>query len=343
VIGTKERFADEFLNMLAAERGASFNTLASYGRDLEDYEAFLITEGVAPEQSSTPNIRAYLADLTSRGLASASVARRLSCIRQFHRFLYVEGHRGDDPAAVLEGPKRTRPLPKVLTVEEVDRLIASAHARAAEEVPSLGERARRVRTACFIELLYATGLRVSELAALPASAAGTKGEAIIVRGKGSKERMVPLGEPAKAAMAAYRAALEEARGAGASGVSGAKMGAGSGTKSRATKMATGSTAEAGRWLFPSAAASGHITRQQIALDLKDLALAAGIDPSRLSPHVLRHAFASHLLAHGADLRIVQTLLGHTDISTTQIYTHVLDERLKSLVRDLHPLNDRSDV
>lgn len=229
----------------------------------------------------------------------------------------------------------------MLTVEEVDRLIATAHARAAEAVPNLGERARRVRTACFIELLYATGLRVSELAALPASAAGTKGDAIIVRGKGSKERMVPLGEPAKVAMKAYRDALEEARAAGksgASGASGAEMGAGSGTKPRARKTTAGA-AEAGRWLFPSGAASGHITRQQIALDLKDLAGAAGIDPTRLSPHVLRHAFASHLLAHGADLRIVQTLLGHTDISTTQIYTHVLDERLKSLVRDLHPLND----
>lgn len=311
--------AAAFLDMLTAERGASVNTIASYARDLEDFEAFMTGEGVGLDAGSTDHIRAYLAELTARGLASASVARRLSCLRQFHRFLYVEGYRDEDPAAVLEGPRRTRPLPKVLSVEEVGRLIDTAHARAAEPVPSLPEAARRARMACFVELLYATGLRVSELAALPASAAGLKGEAIIVRGKGAKERMVPLGERARAAMTAYRTALDAVR--------------------RATKGKSRTEPAAGRWLFPSGAASGHITRQQIALDLKELALAAGLDPARLSPHVLRHAFASHLLAHGADLRIVQTLLGHTDISTTQIYTHVLDERLKSLVRDLHPLND----
>jgi integrase/recombinase XerD len=300
-----------FLDMLAAERGASANTLEAYGRDLADYEEFLASEGVDVTDAGTDAIRGYLADLTRRGFATASVARRLSAIRQLHRFLYLEAHRGEDPAAVLEGPKRGRPLPKVLTLDEVSRLITTAHARIAEaEIPP-GETARRVRVACFIELLYATGLRVSELAALPAAAARASGEAIIVRGKGNKERMVPLGEPAKAAMAAWRTALA------------------------ASKQGT-----AGRWLFPSAVAlSGHITRQQIGLDLKDLALAAGLDPGKLSPHVLRHAFASHLLAHGADLRVVQTLLGHADVSTTQIYTHVLDERLKSLVRDLHPLGE----
>jgi integrase/recombinase XerD len=298
-----------FLDMLAAERGASANTLEAYGRDLADYEDFLSSEGVGVTDAGTDAIRGYLADLTRRGFATASVARRLSAIRQLHRFLYLEAYRGEDPAAVLEGPKRGRPLPKVLTLDEVSRLIATAHARIAEaEIPP-GETARRVRVACFIELLYATGLRVSELAALPAAAARASGDAIIVRGKGNKERMVPLGEPAKAAMAAWRTALA------------------------ASKQGT-----AGRWLFPSSVAvSGHITRQQIGLDLKDLALATGLDPGKLSPHVLRHAFASHLLAHGADLRVVQTLLGHADVSTTQIYTHVLDERLKSLVRDLHPL------
>ena len=307
-----------FLDMSAAERGASANTLAAYGRDLEDYEAFLGTQGVDATSAQTSDIRAYLAELSARGLASASVARKLSALRQFHRFLYVENHRGDDPAAVLEGPRRTRPLPKVLSLDEVTRLIETAHARAGEAVPSLQESARRARVACFVELLYATGLRVSELAALPASAATAKGDAIIVRGKGAKERLVPLGEAAKVAMRAYRAALEAVR---------------------AAKPKDKGPAEAARWLFPSGAASGHITRQQVALDLKDLALVAGLDPATLSPHVLRHAFASHLLAHGADLRIVQTLLGHTDISTTQIYTHVLDERLKSLVRDLHPLGE----
>ncbi|MDF2996732.1 MAG: integrase family protein [Xanthobacteraceae bacterium] len=300
-----------FLDMLAAERGASANTLEAYGRDLADYEDFLASIRARVADNGTGEIRAYLADLTRRGLATASVARRLSAIRQLHRFLYLEGYRGEDPAAVLEGPKRGRPLPKVLTLDEVSRLIATAHARIAQVDITPAETARRVRVACFIELLYATGLRVSELAALPAAAARASGEAIIVRGKGNKERLVPLGEPAKAAMAAWRTALASSR-----------------------------QDTAGRWLFPSAvASSGHITRQQIGLDLKELALAAGLDPAKLSPHVLRHAFASHLLAHGADLRVVQTLLGHADVSTTQIYTHVLDERLKSLVRDLHPLGE----
>lgn len=311
-----------FLDMMAAERGAGANTLGAYQRDLEDYEGFLTDEGTGALSAGTVEIRAWLAALSARGLASASVARKLSAVRQFHRFLYAEGHRGDDPAAVLEGPRRSRPLPKVLSLEEVSRLIATAHQRAGEAVPGLAEGARRARTACFVELLYATGLRVSELAALPASAANTRGDAIIVRGKGNKERLVPLGAPAKKAMSAYRAALEKV------------------AAERAAKKPA-MPPERGRWLFPSAAASGHITRQQVALDLKDLALAAGLDPARLSPHVLRHAFASHLLAHGAELRIVQTLLGHSDISTTQIYTHVLDERLKSLVRDLHPLGEGS--
>ncbi|MCS0504057.1 site-specific tyrosine recombinase XerD [Ancylobacter mangrovi] len=322
--------ARAFLDMLAAERGAGANTLSAYGRDLDDYEAFLLDRGLEAGAATTEDIRAFLAELDRRGLAGASVARKLSAIRQFHRFLYVEGHRGDDPAAVLEGPRRVRPLPKVLAEAEVTRLIEIAHERARAEAPTPGEAARRARVACFIELLYATGLRVSELAALPASAAGLKGEAIIVRGKGNKERLVPLGDAAKAAMRAYGDAMAKAAEARTSG-----------EKAREGRAVGPQAAKAGgpgtRWLFPSGAASGHVTRQQVALDLKDLALAAGIDPARISPHVLRHAFASHLLAHGAELRIVQTLLGHSDISTTQIYTHVLDERLKSLVRDLHPL------
>ncbi|WP_428031067.1 site-specific tyrosine recombinase XerD [Ancylobacter sp.] len=314
-----------FLDMMAAERGAGPNTLAAYQRDLEDYEGFLARQGLDLLVAGTAQLRDWLADLSRRGLASASVARKLSAVRQLHRFLYAEGHRGDDPAAVLEGPRRSRPLPKVLSLDEVSRLIATAHKRAGEAVSSFAEGARRARTACFVELLYATGLRVSELAALPASAANTRGDAIIVRGKGNKERLVPLGDAAKAAMTAYRGALEKAAAA----------------KAETSKAGQARAEPRGKWLFPSGAASGHITRQQVALDLKDLALAAEIDPARLSPHVLRHAFASHLLAHGAELRIVQTLLGHTDISTTQIYTHVLDERLKSLVRDLHPLGDGS--
>ncbi|HSI39464.1 MAG TPA: site-specific tyrosine recombinase XerD [Xanthobacteraceae bacterium] len=299
-----------FLDMMAAERGAGANTLDAYGRDLEDYETVLAGRGCDVVSCTTADVRAFLAELSARGFATASAARRLSALRQLHRFLYLEGLRGDDPAAVLEGPKRGRPLPKVLSLDEVTRLIDAAHARAAEPGLTPAERVRRARIACFVELLYATGLRVSELAALPAAAARASGDAIIVRGKGGKERMVPLGGPAKAAMAGFRAALAEA---------GKPAG--------------------GRFLFPSWAESGHVTRQQIALDLKDLAVAAGLEPAKLSPHVLRHAFASHLLAHGADLRVVQTLLGHADVSTTQIYTHVLDERLKSLVRDLHPLGE----
>ncbi len=382
-----------FLDMLAAERGASANTLEAYARDLADYEDFLVTDGCGVVDGQTDSIRAYLAALTGRGFKATSVARRLSAIRQLHRFLYLEGLRGDDPAAVLEGPKRGRPLPKVLSLEEVTRLIDTAHARAAEPGLTPGERARRVRTACFVELLYATGLRVSELASLPAAAARAQGDAIIVRGKGNKERMVPLGAPARAAMTAWREALQAARearetaapaardaapvaeagkspagkapsgkappgklpageapaddvpagtapaakaaGGGRSAKDGAaKVGAAGGAASPRRRAAA---PPPGRFLFPSSAADGHITRQQVGLDLKDLALAAGLDPAKLSPHVLRHAFASHLLAHGADLRAVQTLLGHADVSTTQIYTHILDERLKSLVRDLHPL------
>ncbi|MEP9379512.1 site-specific tyrosine recombinase XerD [Aquabacter sp. CN5-332] len=296
-----------FLDMQAVERGASRNTLDAYRRDLEDLAAFLAGRGEAVLTAGTPVLRAYLADLTERGFKSTTVARRLSAVRQLYRFLYAEGHRGDDPAAVLEGPKRGRPLPKVMTVDDVNRLIETAHARAAE-AGKPGEKLRRLRVVCIVEMLYATGLRISELAALPASAARTRADAIIVTGKGGKERLVPLGTAAKAAMAAYLDARREAG------------------------------LDASKWLFPSSGESGHLTRQHAALDLKDLAAAAGLDPACLSPHVLRHAFASHLLAHGADLRIVQTLLGHADISTTQIYTHVLDERLAGMVRDLHPLS-----
>lgn len=304
-----------FLDMQAVERGAGANTLDAYRRDLTDLAEFLAPRALAA--ADTGAIRDWLADLSARGYKATTVARRLSAVRQFFRFLYAEGHRGDDPAAVLEGPRRGRPLPKVLTVEEVSTLIETAHARATEDLAQEGEAAskaraellKRRRTAAVVELLYASGLRISELVSLPAAAARAKGDAILVTGKGRKERLVPLSEPARAAMAGY---LDARKAAGL---------------------------EASRWLFPSSGESGYVTRQQAARDLKELALAAGLDPAKLSPHVLRHAFASHLLAHGADLRVVQTLLGHADVSTTQIYTHVLDERLKSMVRDLHPLAD----
>lgn len=302
-----------FLDMQAVERGAGRNTLDAYRRDISDFAAFLDSRGGRLAEADTNAIRAFLAELSARGLKTTTVARRLSAIRQFYRFLFAEGHRADDPAAVLEGPKRGRPLPKVLSVDDVTRLIETAHCRAAEAAAdpeaAKGEALRRLRMAVVVELLYATGLRISELVGLPASAARARGDTILVTGKGRKERLVPLSEPAKAAMASFLAARK------AAGL------------------------EASRWLFPSGAESGHVTRQQAARDLKDLAVAAGLDPTALSPHVLRHAFASHLLAHGADLRVVQTLLGHADVSTTQIYTHVLDERLKGMVRDLHPLAD----
>ena len=302
-----ERLVTLFLDMLAAERGAGKNTLAAYGRDLADFtDHFAGRRSVAT--ATTDDIRAYLGDLASRGMQPATVARRLSAIRQLYRFLYAEGQRKDDPAAVLEGPKRARALPKTLTLAEVDRLLAAAGACDAQA--PLTVRLRAARLASLVELLYATGLRVSELVALPASAARRDARVIVVRGKGNKERMVPLNDAAKRAMTDYLALAAQAGGAAAS-----------------------------KWLFPSFGDSGHLTRQHFARELKALAGAAGLRAAQLSPHVLRHAFASHLLHNGADLRVVQTLLGHADISTTQIYTHVLEERLKSLVRDLHPLGE----
>jgi integrase/recombinase XerD len=306
-----QRLAELFLDMLAAERGAGKNTLEAYGRDLDDLARHLAGAGTTVAAASTAELRSYLGSLARRGFAASSVARRLSAIRQLYRFLYAEGHRRDDPAAVIEGPKRGRPLPKVLSIAEVDRLLATAHAAANDAARSDGERLRAMRLACLLEVLYATGLRISELIALPASAARRDQRMLVVRGKGDKERLVPLNDAAKRAMADYLGRLARKEGGGAS-----------------------------KWLFPSFAESGHLTRQHAARELKALASAAGIASHRISPHVLRHAFASHLLQNGADLRVVQTLLGHADISTTQIYTHVLDERLKSLVRDLHPLAEK---
>jgi integrase/recombinase XerD len=305
----RENLVGLFLDMLAAERGAGKNTLEAYARDLADLTAHLPADRTIAN-ASTDDLRAYLGDLARRGFAATSVARRLSAIRQLYRFLYAEGLRNDEPAAVLEGPKRGRGLPKILSVSEVENLLTHAHAAAGGPEHKLNERLRAARLACLLEVLYATGLRVSELVALPASAARRDQRLLLVRGKGDKERLVPLNEAAKRAMSTYLALLAEA------------------DPEQKTK-----------WLFPSFGESGHLTRQHFARDLKALAAAVGIRPARVSPHVLRHAFASHLLQNGADLRVVQTLLGHADISTTQIYTHVLEERLKSLVRDLHPLAD----
>jgi integrase/recombinase XerD len=302
------KLAELFLDMLAAERGAGNNTLDAYARDLADFSAHLGDAKRAIVTATTQDVRSYIGALAARGLSASSVARRLSAIRQLFRFLYAEGHRPDDPAAVIEGPKRGRTLPKVLSIKEVDRLLACARERTG--AATHGERVRAMRLVCLLEVLYATGLRISELIALPASAARRDEGMLVVRGKGGRERLVPLNPPARAAMRDYLTLLAE----------------------NAPDIAP-------KWLFPSFGESGHLTRQHAARELKELAAAAGLAPTRVSPHVLRHAFASHLLQNGADLRVVQMLLGHADISTTQIYTHVLEERLKSLVRDLHPLAD----
>jgi integrase/recombinase XerD len=303
--------AKRFLDMAAAERGAARNTLDAYRRDLTDYVSFLKKRGADPMTAGTEHVRAFLADIDARGLKPSSAARKLSCVRQFHRFLYAEGERAEDPSAIVEGPRQGRPLPKVLSVAEVDRLLAVAVEGLDDPARPLAERMRAARMTCLLETLYATGLRVSELIALPRRAANARDPFITIRGKGGRERLTPLSERAIASMRAWLDLLKQ----------------------------TSPALAEGAWLFPSDSESGHITRQAFARDLKVLAGAAGISSARVSPHVLRHAFASHLLQNGADLRIVQELLGHADISTTQIYTHVLDERMKAMVRDLHPLND----
>ncbi len=300
-----------FLTTLSAERGASNNTLDAYRRDLSDYVDFATRARTDVTRIGTEAIRLYLADLVDRGLAATSTARKLSAVRQLHKFLVVEGIRTDDPAAILSSPKGGRTLPKVLTTADVDRLLDEAGVQALAPHERAGPRRRALRLRALLETLYATGLRVSELVSLPASASRLKEPMLTVRGKGDRERVVLLNTRARAAITDWRQCLAQ----------------------DAPKM-TGS-----RWLFPSEAASGHITRQHFARDLKRLADEAGLAGRDLSPHVLRHAFASHLLQNGADLRVVQELLGHADISTTQIYTHVLDERMRAMVRDLHPLGD----
>ncbi|WP_333825085.1 site-specific tyrosine recombinase XerD [Pinisolibacter sp.] len=310
---------EAFLEMMAAERGASPATLDGYGRDLGDFAAFLKARGKAVEAADAADVADHMADLAARGMAASTQARHLSAIRQFHRFLYGEGFRSDDPTGTIDAPKKRRPLPKVLSERDVDLLIemAKREAEASHDgqgrVLSAAVRGRRLRLHALLETVYATGLRVSELVALPASAVRGEAPFLTVRGKGSKERLVPLSTKARAAMDAHVAHLK----------------------------AHGRWTAGERWLFPSWSESGHTTRQAFARDLKALASRLGLPAAAVSPHVLRHAFASHILAHGADLRVVQQLLGHADISTTQIYTHVLDERLRELVETHHPLADTS--
>jgi integrase/recombinase XerD len=304
-----------FLDMVAAERGGAKNTLSAYERDLADLSAYLRAHKRDLGTADTDDLRNYLGELHERDFKASSVARKLSAMRQLFRFLYAERKRSDDPAAVLEGPKRARPLPKTLSIADVDRLLGEARAGMDDATRPMPERLRIARMTCLLEVLYATGLRVSELVALPLSAARRDQRMLIVRGKGDKERMVPLNDAARRTMTEYLALVAEAQ---------------KDTKAKAAPS---------KWLFPSFGESGHLTRQHFGRELKTLAVGAGFPAAKVSPHVLRHAFASHLLHNGADLRVVQTLLGHADISTTQIYTHVLEERLKSLVRDLHPLGE----
>ncbi|WP_176086293.1 site-specific tyrosine recombinase XerD [Martelella sp. HB161492] len=301
---------EAFIEMLSAERGAAVNTLEAYQRDLDDLRDFLTDRGVVLDKATSDDVLAYLSDMAKRGFAATSQARRLSAIRQFYRFLYAEGMRGDDPTGIVDTPKKGWALPKTMSVADVDRLLDQAQ-REAAEAGDAGERLARLRMAALMETLYASGMRVSELVTLPASVLMRKGRFLTIRGKGNKERMVPLSARAISALETYGAALRAA-------------------------IACGDLAES-EYLFPSAGQEGYLSRQVFARELKGLAARAGLKASGISPHVLRHAFASHLLQNGADLRAVQELLGHADISTTQIYTHVLEERLRELVETHHPL------
>jgi len=292
---------DAFLEMMVVERGAARNTREAYQRDLADFTSFAAASGDSPEAASTVLVRRYMTSLADSGMTATTAARRLSALRQFFRFLVAEGIRKDDPCTVVDSPRLGRPLPKILSEAEVEALLTTAQSRTGPH---------GLRLVAMIEVLYATGLRVSELVGLPLGALTRDRSVVIVRGKGGRERMVPLSEPARQAVAAW-------------------------LPHRHLFVADGETSQ---WLFPAKRAkSGHLSRDQFSVLLKELAASAGLDPQIVSPHVLRHAFASHLLAHDADLRSVQQMLGHADISTTQIYTHVLDERLKSLVRNFHPL------
>ena len=305
-VRTEYPYLGAFLEMMVAERGAPQNTYDAYQRDLNQYLDYLAALGRDGMSAQTDDVRGFLAGLAGEGLAARSQARKLSAVRQFHGFLMLEGGRADDPTSTVDAPRLGRPLPKVLRFDEVAALLDAARA---------AEGWRGVRLFALLEILYATGLRVSELVGLRLSSLSRDGRIVTVRGKGGKERLVPLGDAARAAIDDWlplRATLIKEQGANGKG-------------------------RTVPWLFPSRAIAGHVTRDGFAKQLRDLAVAAGIDPVRVSPHVLRHAFATHLLANGADLRSVQQMLGHSDISTTQIYTHVLDARLKSLVQDVHPL------
>jgi integrase/recombinase XerD len=303
---SESHLIDAFLEMMSAERGAAKNTIEAYRRDLEDYAAFLSSKQAQPTTAAREHVVGYLSSLSAEGLSASSSARRLSALRQFHRFLCADNIRTDDPTRIVASPRARRPLPKVLSVAEVDKLLSTAEAEANAEA-SPQKQAVALRLYVLLELLYATGMRVSELVGLKRAAVMRDATFLTIRGKGGKERVVPINDRARDAVRAYVATLEP-----------------------------------GPWLFPASGEEGYLSRQVFARELKGLAGRAGIASARVAPHVLRHAFASHLLAGGADLRVVQTLLGHADISTTQIYTHVLDEKLRTLVETHHPLADTAE-
>jgi integrase/recombinase XerD len=299
-----------FLEMLAAEKGAARNTLDAYTRDLDDLARFLDGLGRPLTDATPADLAGYISHLSETGFAAASRARKISAVRQLYRFLAIEGVIRDDPAAGLAGPKRERPLPKTLSVAEVERLLEKSRTRADDARGP--ERVRALRLHAMLEVLYASGMRVSELVSLPRQVLTGDPRVLTITGKGRRQRLVPLNSEARAALDRYLAAL-------------------------ADPEATTPTLRPTKWLFPARSAEGHVTRQHLGQELKELAEEAGLNPEQVSPHVLRHAFASHLLDRGADLRAVQQLLGHADISTTQIYTHVLEERLKKVVHEHHPL------
>ncbi|GHF10648.1 tyrosine recombinase XerD [Kordiimonas sediminis] len=295
------QYIDLFLEMLSAEKGRAENSLKAYTRDLQDFAEFIPGPLL---NAGTEDVRQYLAEIHARGFSTSTASRRLSALKQFYLFLYRDGFRSDNPAQGIEGPRLERPLPKVLSEDFVDRLLQTAEDGADAEPESLSA----LRLHALLEMLYATGLRISELVALPARAVGPDTRMILVRGKGGRERVVPIGSKARVALERYRVLVK-----------------------------LGDYAESD-FLFPSRGKEGHLTRRRVGQLLKDIAISAGIAPDLVSPHKLRHAFATHLLAHGADLRSLQQILGHADISTTQIYTHVLEERMKSLVLEKHPLS-----
>jgi len=296
-----------FLDAQAAELGAARNTLLAYGRDLRDVAQWMAGKGLCFSKLQQGDVEAYLISCDTEGLSRATRARRLSAIKQIYRFAFEEGWRDDNPALQIKGPGRAKSLPKTLEIAEVDRLLEAARITGRSE-------ADRLRNTCLMELLYATGMRVSELVSLPVSAARGDPNMLLILGKGGKERMVPLSPPARLALAVWLATRDT---------------------TEETREQQGH--KPSRFLFPSRSKDGHLTRHRFYLLIKELAVAGGVAPEKVTPHTLRHAFATHLLANGADLRAIQALLGHADIATTEIYTHVLDARLAELVHQHHPL------